>query len=292
MSVVLVTGASSGIGRATALALASRGDTVVLASRSESALEEVAVACRALGGDALVAPTDVGDRHAVESLFALAAERLGRIDAVVNSAAVLAYGRFEDLPAAVFDRVQQTNVIGAANVARAALHHFAEHGGGSLVLVGSVIGKICTPTMSSYVTGKWAVHGLARTLQLEARRTPGIDVSLVSPGSVDTPIYRLAGSYTGHSHRPPPPVDPPERVAAKILQSLERPRRELSVGLANHAMVAGFRLFPAVFDRLVGPLVGVFGTSRASREPSPGNVLDPDPGGESVHGGWWSLPLR
>lgn len=292
MSVVLVTGASSGIGRAVALALADRGDTVVLTARSRDALEEVAGQCEERGGQAFVAPADVGSREAVESAFELAAAEVGRIDAVVNAAAVLAYGRFEDVPAEVFDRVHRTNVIGAANVARAALDHFDEHGGGSLVLLGSVVGKISVPMMSTYVSSKWAVHGLARTLQLEARRSPGVDVTLVAPGGVDTPIYRLAGSYTGHAHRPPPPVDSPEKVADTVLEALDKPRREISVGLANGIMVAGFRLLPAVFDLLVGPLAALATTSRAERPPSAGNVLEPEPGERSVRDGWWTLPGR
>ena len=292
MSVVLVTGASSGIGRATALALADRGDSVVLCSRSVPALQEVAAACRTRGAEAQVVPADVGDRSSVEALFDEAAQRFGRIDSVVHAAAVLAYGRFEDVPAEVFDQVQVTNVLGTANVARAALAHFREHDGGSLVLLGSVLGKICTPTMSSYVTSKWAVHGLARTLQIEARRIPGVDVTLVTPGGVDTPIYRLAGSYTGYGGRPPPPVDSPEKLASSILAALDRPRREVSVGLANAVMTAGFRLVPGVFDRLVGPLMGLVGTSRTPRPPGAGNVFEPDPGSEEVHGGWRSLPGR
>lgn len=292
MSVVLVTGASSGIGRATALALAERGGTVVLCSRSEPVLQEVAVACRARGGEALVVPADVGDRGAVEALFATATRQVGRIDAAVHAAAVIAYGRFEDVPAEVFDRVQVTNLLGTANVARAALDHFRENGGGSLVLLGSVIGKMATPTMSSYVASKWAVHGLARTLQIEARQTPGVHVTLVAPGGVDTPIYRLAGSYTGHDGRPPPPVDSPEKVAASIVRALDRPRREVSVGLANRIMVTGFRLLPGLFDRLVGPLMRWFGTSRAERDPGPGNVFEPRADTEQKHGGWSSLPGR
>ncbi|MGN6250301.1 MAG: SDR family NAD(P)-dependent oxidoreductase [Marmoricola sp.] len=292
MSVVLVTGASSGIGRATALALAERGDTIVLASRSREALEETGAACRALGAQAVAVPTDVGDRDAVDALFADAVERFGRIDGVVSAASVVAYGAFEEVPADVFDHVHRTNVLGAANVARAALVHFHEHGAGSLVLVGSVLGKIATPTMSAYTTSKWAIHALARTLQLEARRTPGVGVSLVSPGGVNTPIYQVAASYTGTGHRPPPPVDAPETVAAAIVSALDRPRREASVGLANAVMVAGFRLLPPVFDLLVGPLMGVFGTTRERVEPWSGNVLEPDPGAEATHGPWWSLPRR
>lgn len=296
MSVVLVTGASSGIGRATALALAARGDSVVLAARSVTALREAEAACRAQGAEAgaetLVVPTDVGDRGQVEELFAAATERFGRIDGVVSAAGVVAYGRFEQIPADVFDAVHRTNLLGSANVARCALAHFREHEGGSLVLVGSVLGKIATPTMSPYASSKWGIHGLARTLQVEARQTPGIDVTLVAPGGVNTPIYTAAADYTGRAHRPPPPVDAPETVAAAIVAALDKPRREVSVGLANALMVAGFRLLPPVFDRIVGPLMSVLGNTREAREPSAGNVYEPEPRVEAVHGPWWSLPTR
>lgn len=296
MSVVLVTGASSGIGRATALALAARGDSVVLAARSETALHEADAACRAggaaAGSETLVVPTDVGQREQVEKLFATAVERFGRIDGVFNAAGVVAYGRFEEIPAEVFDGVHRTNLLGAANVARSALVHFREHGRGSLVLLGSVLGKIVAPTMSPYASSKWGLHGLARTLQLEARGTPGIEVTLVAPGGVNTPIYTAAADYTGHGHRPPPPVDAPETVAAAVVDALDRPRREVSVGLANGLMVAGFRLLPAVFDRLVGPLMSALASTGEEQEPHAGNVDEPDPRAQAVHGPWWSLPPR
>ena len=190
---VLVVGASSGIGRATAHLLATEGANLVLASRSEQALEQTRQECVSRGaGDVLVLPTDVGDRKAVESLFAAAVAAHGRIDGVVHSAAVVAYGKFTEIPADVFDHSLQTNVTGAANVGRSALQHFADESGGSLV-VGSVLGKIATPYMSPYITSKWAIHGLVRTLQIEARETPGVHVSLISP----------AGSTPPSTSRPP-----------------------------------------------------------------------------------------
>lgn len=173
--VVIVTGASSGIGRATSVLLSKHGMRVVMASRSHAALVEAQGECAP--DMTLVVPTDVSDVHQVDALFGAAIEGFGRVDAVVHSAAVLAYGRFEDVPVEVFDRALQVTVTGTANVARASLRLFASHGGGRLVVVGSLLGKIATPYMSSYVTAKWAVHGLVRSLQIEARQTPGVEVS-------------------------------------------------------------------------------------------------------------------
>ena len=284
---VLITGASSGIGRATAHRLAAEGATLVLASRSETALEQTRQECVSRGaGDVVVVPTDVGDRKAVESMFDRAVAAYDRIDGVVHSAAVVAYGQFTEIPADVFDHSLQTNVTGVANVARNALDHFAEGPGGSLVVVGSVLGKIATPYMSPYTTSKWAIHGLVRTLQIEARETPGVHISLISPGGVNTPIYTQAGSYTGHPGHPPPPVASPERVARDVVQALDEPQRDRDVGLANGLMVAGFRLLPAVFDATVGPMMRLLGQGRESVEPHPGNVFEPVAELEAVRGRW------
>jgi short-subunit dehydrogenase len=290
--VVLITGASSGIGRATALAFSRQGARLVLAARSAESLEEVRAECVAEGGSALVVPTDTVDGHAVDALFEAAVETYGRVDAVVHSAAVVAYGRFEEVPADVFAGAMQTNVIGTANVARAALRLFRTQGGGSLVVVGSLLGKIAVPYMSTYVTGKWALHGLVRTLQMEARETPGVHVSMVWPGSVNTPAYAQAANYAGREGRPPPPVDPPEKLARAIMRAVDRPRREISVGLPNHLVVLGFRVLPAVYDTLVTPLMRVGGLSQRSLEPHAGNVFEPRPGGNAVHGYWGRLGLR
>jgi NAD(P)-dependent dehydrogenase (short-subunit alcohol dehydrogenase family) len=291
---VLVTGASSGIGRATAVLLAREGADVVLVSRSREVLDEVRRECEAAGGRAAVTVADVTDEAAVDDAFAFAERTFGSVDAVVHSAAVLAYGRFEDVPAEVFDASVRTTLGGTATVARCAVRTFRETGTGNLVVVGSLLGKIATPYMSSYVTAKWGVHGLVRTLQLEARSTPGISVGLVWPGGVDTPVYLQAGTYLGRHGRPPPPVDPPGKVARAVLRALVRPRREISVGPANRVVVLGFHLVPGVFDRLVGPLMRAGGVGRAPAPPSPGNVFEPQPRGEAVHGRWgrhWLRPL-
>lgn len=290
-SVVLVVGASSGIGRATAHALARRGDHLVLVSRSPAVLAEVARECARLGPEPLVAVADVTDRPAVDRAVTAAVARHGRLDAVVHTAAVLAYGRFQDIPPEVFDRVVDVDVLGAANVARSALRRFEEQGGGHLVLVGSLLGTIPTAWMSPYVVSKWAVHGLANVLRAEARQV-GADVSLVVPGGVDTPIYALAGSYAGRAGRPPPPVDRPETVARAIVRTLDHPRRVRSVGRANGAWTLVFRAFPPLYDRVVGPAMARLGLSRTRAAANPGNVFDPVPAGEAVHGQWGRHWLR
>lgn len=283
----LVTGASSGIGRATALRLAEDGWDLVLVSRSSTALGEVVDLCADHGVRALLVVADVRDEEAVRRAFTVAERELGGVDVVVHSAAALAYGRFEDVPSHVFRAATEATVNGTVHVARAALSSFHANGDrGALIVVGSLLGKIATPFMSTYVTSKWAVHGLVRTLQIETRQTPGISVSLVSPGGVDTPVYRQAGSYLGVHGRPPPPISSPEQVAEAVVKCIEEPARDRSVGLANPLVVMGFRALPAVFDVLVTPLMRRGGLSREPVAPTPGNVLAPPSSGEMLHGGW------
>lgn len=201
--VVLVVGASSGIGFATARAFAERGEHLVLASRSADALQETARRCTADGAaSALVVPADVCDGVAVDALVDAVLEAHGRIDVVVHSATVMAYGDAEVLPAKVFEQVVDTAVHGTANLARAVLPVMRRQQRGALIVVNSIVGQIAAPHMGAYATAKWGQLGLARTLQLETRDAAGVHVSVVVPGGVDTPIYYQAANYAGRVGRP------------------------------------------------------------------------------------------
>ncbi|BCJ54943.1 short-chain dehydrogenase [Actinoplanes sp. NBRC 14428] len=273
--VVVLTGASSGIGRAAALTFAARGDMLVLAARGLADLEKVAAEC---GGDVLVVPTDVSVRTEVEALAAAALARFGRIDVWADTAAVMAYGRFEDLPPHVFEKVIATDLLGAANVARAALRVFRTQARGTLILTSSLVGHITAPNMAAYSTAKWGLRALTRTLRQETLDAPDIHVCELVPGSVDTPIYTSAANYAGFVGRPPPPVDTAERMGEAVVRLAEHPRRSLSVGATNRFIEFGFSALPPVYDVLVGPLMGRLGLSR--RRPAPpddGNVFSSRP---------------
>ena len=277
--VIVVTGASSGIGLAVAQQAATQGDHVVLVARDEASLELAAKECeRAGAASTLVVPTDVGDDAAVQRCIAQVRDRHGRIDAVVNSAGVVAYGRAEEVPQEVFDGVLRTNLSGSMNIARHTLPVLREQGNGSLVLVGSVIGHIAAPWMTPYAVSKWGVRALARQLQIENRDAGGVHVSYVAPGGVVTPIYEQAGNYAGWAGRPPPPAVSPERVAKIIHDRIDDPRKRSQVGPANDVMRLGFTLLPGVYDVLVGPLMKLAALD-ATRplDPHTGNVLGSQP---------------
>ena len=288
---VLVTGASSGIGRATSLELAGRGARVVLVARGREALEETAAEVRAAGAaDVLVCPADVTDEDAFRAVVDTAVDRFGRLDAVVHAAQVMAYGTIEELPVRVFGAVVESALHSTAIIAHTVLPVFRRQGSGHLVVVNSLLGSVTTPYIGAYVASKWGQLGLVRVLQQETRDAPGIHVSAVQPGGVDTPIYYQAASYVGSTGRPPPPVYTPQRVARKILATMDRPRRIVQAGFLNPVFKAGFLLMPAVYDALVGPLmrrIGIAGDDDVP--PTDGNVFASRPEHNAVRGRWRAL---
>lgn len=231
-------------------------------------------------------PFDVREGTSVDAATAELLDAHNRLDAVVLTAQVMAYGRIEDVPPEVFERVVDVATHGTANVARSVLPVFRRQAHGTFVIVNSLVGEIAVPRLSSYACAKWGQLGLARSLQLEVRDAPGVEVCIVSPGAIDTPIYAQAANYAGQGGHPPPPVLPPERMAAAILGCLQRPRRHVEVGPANTITVLGFRLMPWLFDRIVGPLVKLIIFRGPRVTPGTGNVLTADASGEGERGGW------
>ncbi|WP_394619965.1 SDR family NAD(P)-dependent oxidoreductase [Lentzea sp. JNUCC 0626] len=287
--VVLVVGASSGIGLATAVAFASRADDVVLVSRSGEALDAAEKACRAVGTAAVdVIAVDIGDPGGAGRIVAHVLERHGRIDVVVHSATTMAYGTVEELPAEVFTSVVDTAIHGTLHLAQAVLPVLRRQHRGVFVGVNSLLGSVTVPRMGAYTAAKWGQRALLRTLQQENRDEPGVHVCVVSPGSVNTPVYYQAANYTGRAMRPPVPVLSPRRVALTILHLADRPRRHVSVpvGPGNPVIVAAFRCVPRLYDRLVGPLFRLAGLTRTPVEPTSGNVFEPCAALERTHGRW------
>jgi NAD(P)-dependent dehydrogenase (short-subunit alcohol dehydrogenase family) len=287
---VLVTGASSGIGRATVHDLAGRGARLVLLARGRQALEETAAEARDRGAaEVLVCPADVADAEAVQRVVDSAVARFGRLDAVAHAAQTMAYGRIEDVPRAVFEAVVDTSLHGTANLARTVLPVFRRQGSGHLVVVSSLLASVSAPLMGSYVAAKWGQLGLIRTLQQEVRDAPGVHVSAVAPGGVNTPIYYQGATWAGSTGRPPPPVYSAERVARAVVARLDRPRRLVQSGFANPVVIAGFRMLPAVYDALVGPLFRTFALARDGAPPSEGNVFASRPDRNGKDGRWHAL---
>lgn len=277
----MVTGGSSGIGLEVARLLAARGAHLVLVARGRAGLEEAASACIAAGAASARALTcDVGDDEAVTAAVASIVDRHGRLDAVVNAAGVFAGGPMSRIPAEVFDAVVRTNLLGSANVARAALPVLRRQERGTLVLFGSLLGHVTAPYLAPYVVSKWGVRALARTLRAEYDDAPHVRIGYVAPAGVDTPIYDRAANYLGHPMRPPPPLTPAGFVARDVLDILDG-RRRVRVGapvprLFHLVARAGFHLSPVlVYDALAGLLVTRAGLDRDRHAaPDPGAALE------------------
>ncbi|MFG1880456.1 SDR family oxidoreductase [Micromonospora sp. NPDC049102] len=286
-STVVITGASSGIGTATAYALARRGAAVVLAARSEQALGQVAQRCRQLGGRALAVPTDVTDLESVQHLAERAVVEFGRVDAWVNNAAVSAVGLFDEIPVAEFRRVLEVNLLGTVHGIKAALPHLEAAGGGVLVNNASVLAEVAMPYQSAYNAAKHGIRGLADTVRQELRVTGRgqISVCTVLPATIDTPFFRHAANHTGRELVPPPPIYPPEVVAETIVRLLRRPRREAYAGGAARLLGLQWRLAPALVERTLGWYAPRAQFGPGVRLDSTGNVFHAD--GQASHDGGW-----
>ena len=288
-SVVVITGASSGIGRATALEFARNGAKVVVAARRRQPLEELAAECRALSGTALAVTCDVTDETAVRALAATAIDRLGQLDAWVNSAGVAMWSRFDDAPADLFRRVFETNLFGVVHGARAALPHFRARNCGVLVNVASMVGKMAMPCQTAYSAAKFAVVGFSESLRQELQNT-GIDVVTVMPGAVDTPLFDHGANYLGLAIKPPQAVADAEDVAKVIVAAVKRPQRECYVGAVPRALSMLHALAPTLYDRAA---VATFETEHLTDspcEPTAGNLVRPMAEGTETSGGWLDRP--
>ena len=248
--VVVITGASQGIGRETALQMARVGASLVLAARNEEALGTVAEEVTRLGAHAEVVPTDVSDYAQVETLGQRAMDRFGRIDTWVNDAAVSVYATVEQMEAAEMERVIAVNLLGIIYGSKVAAAHMRALGRGRIINVGSALSERAVPLQSAYVASKHGVAGFSEALRLElAREDADIDVVLILPSSMNTPLFNFARSKMGVQPMPVPPVYEPSTVAEAICHAAEHGGREIVVGGWGKLLVIAQRLSPSLLDR-------------------------------------------
>ena len=276
--VIVITGASSGIGLITARKAAARGASVFLISRNGPALAAVVDEIRADGGRADFAAADVGDRAALTMAAAAARERFGRMDTWVSCAGVAIYAPLLDTPLDEHERLFRTNYFGNVNSAQIAVPEL-EHGGGTLVVVGSIAGEMPSPMMGAYSASKHALHAFITALRIEvkARRAP-VAVTLIKPSGMTTPIAQHAANHQAGAARIPPPPYDPELVADAILHAATHQVRDLTVGGIGKLEVLFASHFPAIFERLA-PVVVPFLSDRGRAEPVGNNLWVPSPDG-------------
>jgi short-subunit dehydrogenase len=247
--VIVITGATSGIGLATARLAAEQGAKLVLAARGEDALRRLSDRIRTTGGEAVFAAVDVGHPDSAAKLATLAQDSFGGFDTWVNNAGVSIYGRLEDVPIEDMRRLFDTNYWGIVYGSLEAVKHLKEKGG-ALVNVGSVISDRAVPLQGGYSASKAAVKGFTDTLRMELEHEGApISVTLVKPGPIDTPYLNHAKNYMDAEPTHVPPVYSPESVARAILHAAAHPMRDVFVGGAAKGMSFFGQRTPKLTDK-------------------------------------------
>jgi short-subunit dehydrogenase len=265
--VVVITGASSGIGLATAIAAAERGARVVMAARSIATLREIASRIEAGGGEALAVEADVGRLEDVERVAAEAVARFGGIDTWVNNAGVGVYARLRELDEADGRRVFDTNFWGVVHGSRVALRHLAERGG-ALINLGSEMSDTVVPLQGLYAASKHAVKGYTDALRIELQdEGVPVSVTLIQPTAVNTPYPEHARNRLTAEPMLPPVYIEPQRVADAILHAATTPERDLRIGLLAKVNSFTAQVAPRLMD-----LVSRLAVDRQQRAEPP---LDP-----------------
>jgi short-subunit dehydrogenase len=287
-AVVVITGATSGIGRATALRFAEGGSSLVLVSRQEDALREIVAQCEEQGVQAIGVQADVAGASAVDAIGQRAVERFGRVDVWVNNASVTMFGKFDEVPLEDFRRVLDINVFGYIHGARTALALFKKQGQGVLVDVASVVATMPQPYTSAYTMSKHAVRALGMSIrqELALEGAKDIHVCTVLPASMDTPIFQHAANYTGQQPKPMAPVYDPDEVAQTIVRMAEHPKREVYVGTAGHLVDVAMKLAPGMTERVAATMTHRDHFTDKPEPPTTGNLYEPMPGWNEVRGGW------
>jgi short-subunit dehydrogenase len=249
--VIVITGASSGIGLATAESAAGAGAKVVLAARSGDTLDEVVDRIRAAGGQAVAAACDVADRQQVQAVADKAIAAFGRIDTWVNDAGVSIYARLDQTTNEDGHRLFETNFWGVVNGCLVALP-FLKQNGGCLINVGSEVSDAYIPFQGMYTASKHAVKGYTDTLRVEIEeldKAP-VAVTLIQPTAVNTPYPEHAKNYMEKRAKLPDPQIDPQQVADAILKAATSPTRYVKVGMMAHINTNVAKFAPAVADKM------------------------------------------
>lgn len=287
--VVVITGASSGIGRAAARKYARGGAHLVLAARRKNALKELERECKELGVNAISIDTDVSDERSVRRLSERALAEFGRIDIWINNAGVATFGRFDEAPLKEHEQVIETNLLGTMYGTYYAVHHFRQRGEGILINVSSYDGRGAAPYHASYVASKHGVRGLGMSIRQElwVNNENNIKVCTVMPVSIDTPFFQHAANHMGKPVLPIPPVYSVEEAADTLYRLAMKPEDEVMVGRAGKFFGFQGKIAPKLTEKQMAYQTHrtEMGQDRTARSTS-GNLFKAVREGTGESGGW------
>jgi short-subunit dehydrogenase len=253
--VIVITGATSGIGLTTARAAAARGARLVLAARDAAALDLLVDELRGRGHDAIALPADVGVRADVEALGRAAVQRYGRIDTWVNNAGVSIYGRHQDIPLEDQERLFQTNFWGVVHGSLVALEQM-RGSGGAIINLGSELSDRAVPLQGMYSASKHAVKGFTDSLRMEVEKDKlPVSLTLIKPAGIDTMYTKHARNYLDYEPELPAPLYAPDLVADAILFAAETGERDIYVGGASRMISAEGGLMPRLLDKFMNAIM-------------------------------------
>jgi NAD(P)-dependent dehydrogenase (short-subunit alcohol dehydrogenase family) len=284
--VVVLMGASSGIGRECALRFARKGAKVVASARGEEGLGSLVEEIRDEGGEAIAVPADTSEFEQVKAVAERAVEEYGTLDTWVHLAAVGLFAAFEETTPEEFARVVDVNLMGQVYGAMAALPHIKREGRGALIHISSMGAKRSIPLQSAYCASKHGIDGFLEALRVELMREGApVSVTQVMPATINTPFFDKARTKLGVKPVAPPPIYQPGVVADAVLFAAERPARDLVVGGAARAVVTTQQISPRLLDALLLRFgFGVHYTDEPKTEDDPDNLFDPVRGLDTVEG--------
>ncbi len=288
--VVVITGASAGVGRATAHAYGARGDAVALLARSEESLAAAAREVRERGGRALEVPCDVSDAAEVEAAAASVEADLGPIDVWVNNAMVTSLSRFEEMEPDEFQRVTDVTYHGVVNGTRAALRRMRPRDRGVVVQVGSSLAYRGIPLQSAYCGAKHAIQGFTESVRCELLHDGSkIHLTMVQLPALNTPQFTMARNRLPRHPMPVAPIYQPEVAADGIVWASEHRRREVWVGASTPAVIVGNALVPTAADHFLARTGFDGQQSDMPPDEGPDYLFAPRPGDHGTHGRFGDL---
>ncbi len=297
--VVVVTGASAGVGRAVARAFGDQGAKVALIARTREALEDAKAEIERAGGEAIVLPLDVADWGAVEKAADEVVARWGRIDVWVNDAMVSVFSPVKEMKPEEYRRVTEVDYLGYVHGTKAALKHMLPRDRGHVIQIGSALVYRSIPLQSAYCASKAAIRGFTDSLRCELFHDEShVNLSMVQLPAVNTPQFDVVRSRLPNHPQPVPPIFQPEVIARAVLYVADHPTRELWVGWSAVKAILGQKIIPGLLDRYLGRMG--YSAQQTDQRVSPGRKDDVDhalPGDRGAHGDFdarskgWSAEL-